>query len=239
MHITGFPEGSPIRPGLGLTDMSTGLLAHGAILAALHSRTTTGRGQHISASLFETQLALLTNIGTTWLNMGIEGKKWGAAHPSIVPYNTYQTKEGMWLALGANNDRQFVVLCERLGRPEVAKEESFKTNAGRVENREVMDGMVAGLIREKTVEEWLTVLEGSGLAHGPVNNIEGALTHQQARSREMVQMVECEEWDAGLLKVIGPPVKFSETKAQVRRRAPLLGEHTEEILRNIGKRCSN
>jgi len=234
MHITGFPDGPPIRPGLGMTDMSTGLLTHGAILAALYARQNTGRGQYISASLFETQLALLTNVGTTWLNTGLEGKRWGAAHPSIVPYNTYQTKEGAWLALGANNDRQFRVLCQRLERTEWATDKRYSTNAARVEEREAVDSMVGELIRQKTTQEWMQVLHGSGLAHGPVNTIGAALQHPQAEAREMVQEVACESWDGEVLKVIGPAVKLSETPARIRRRAPALGEHIEEVLREAG-----
>lgn len=235
MHITGHPSGPPMRPGLGMTDMATGLLTHGAILAALHSRHTTGRGQHISASLFETQLALLTNVGTTWLNTGVDGRRWGAAHPSIVPYNTYQAREGGWLALGANNDRQWKVLCERLGRGEWAGDERLRHNEGRVEAREEVDGMVAGEIGKRETAEWMRVFEGSGLAHGPVNDVRGALTHPQAVAREMVQEVECGEWEGeGGLRVIGPAVKMSETPARVRVRAPRLGEHVGEVLGELG-----
>lgn len=234
MHITGFPDGPPMRPGLGMTDMSTGLLTHGAILAALNARHTTGRGQHISTSLFETQLSLLINVGLSWLNLGVEGRRWGAAHPSIVPYNTYQTKDGSWLTLGANNDRQFRVLCQRFGIPEVAADERFRTNAMRVAQREVVDAMVADNIKQKTMQEWLEELDGSGLAHGPVNTIQRAFEHPQAVARDMVQTVDCEKIEGGELKLIGPAAKFSETKAEVRTRPPLLGEHTDDVLRELG-----
>ena len=234
MHVTGHPGGPPMRPGLGMTDMSTGLLTHGAILAALNARHTTGRGQHISTSLFETQLSLLINIGANWLNLGVEGQRYGAAHPSVAPYNCYQVADGSWFALGANTDRQFKTLCERLGRTDLLEEERFATNASRVEHREVVDRIVAECVIQKTVEEWMRALEGSGLAHGPVNTIERALTHPQAVAREMVKEVDCEKIDGGEGKLIGPAAKFSDTKAEVRTWAPELGEHTGDVLRELG-----
>ena len=213
--------------------MSTGLLSHGAILAALHARHTTGRGQHISTSLFETQLSLLTNVGTAFLNLGVEGRRYGAAHPQIVPYNTYQTKGGDWMALGANSDRQFKTLCKRLGKAQWATDDRYSSNAARVERREEIDGMVAAALAQKTTEEWLKILDGSGLAHGPVNTIAKALSHPQAQAREMVQEIEAPDFKGGRLRTIGPAAKFSESKAQIRSRAPLLGEHTVEVLKEV------
>ena len=234
MHITGHADGPPVRPGLGMTDMSKGLYAHGAILAALYARHRTGRGQKIEASLFETQLSLLINVGNAWLNMGQEGKRYGAAHPSIVPYNTYQTKNGEYLALAANTDRQYQILCERLGKMELARDERFKTNQLRVENREVVDGMLDDTFKTKTIEEWLVVLDGSRLAHGPVNSIQKAFEHPQTQARHMVQSLACDELVGGELKAIGVPVKFSETQGSNRSGPPLLGQHTGEVLGGMG-----
>ncbi|TKA76335.1 hypothetical protein B0A49_02692 [Cryomyces minteri] len=233
MHITGEAGGRPVRPGLGMVDMCTGLYTHGAILAALQARHRTGRGQKIDASLFETQIALLINVGAGWLNLGLDGQRYGAAHPSIVPYNTFETKNG-YLAVGANNDRQFKVLAERIDRLDLLEEPRFRTNALRVENREAMDAIVNDIFKEKTIEEWLAVLDGSGLAHGPVNSIQKAFEHPQTRARDMIQAVECEAAEAGHINMIGVPVKFSETKGTIRARPPFLGEHTAEILEGIG-----
>ncbi|TKA80569.1 hypothetical protein B0A49_00621 [Cryomyces minteri] len=232
MHITGEAGGRPVRPGLGMVDMCTGLYTHGAILAALQARHSTGRGQKIDASLFETQIALLINVGAGWLNLGLDGQRYGAAHPSIVPYNTFETKNG-YLAVGANNDRQFKVLAERIDRLDLLEEPRFCTNALRVENREAMDAIVNDIFKEKTIEEWLAVLDGSGLAHGPVNSIQKAFEHPQTRARDMIQAVECEAAEAGHINMIGVPVKFSETKGTIRARPPFLGEHTAEILQGI------
>ncbi|KAK4539412.1 hypothetical protein LTR36_010975 [Oleoguttula mirabilis] len=234
MHITGHPDGGPVRPGLGMTDMSTGLYTHGAIMAALYSREKTGRGQNISASLFETQISLLINIGANWLNMGRDGQRFGAAHPSIVPYNTWRCEDGIWLTLGANNDRQFKTLCQRIGRTELLDDHRFETNALRVEHRPVMDEILDSVFAAKTSKEWLQVLDGSGLAHGPVNSIQKAFEHPQTVAREMVQPMQWDAVASGEWKGIGVPVKFSETKGSVRERPPTLGEHTENVLSEAG-----
>lgn len=234
MHITGSPEGGPVRPGLGMTDMATGLYTHGAIMAALYSRDRTGEGQYISASLFETQISLLINVGADWLNRGVEGKRYGAAHPSIVPYNTWRCKDGQWLTVAANNDRQFRTLCERVGRPELAEDERYATNANRVEHRALMDEVFEGAFRSKTCEEWLRELDGSGLAHGPVNTIQKAFDHPQTKARDMVRPVEWDAVRSGQWQSIGPAVKFEKTRAATESRPPTLGEHTEEVLRGLG-----
>ncbi|KAK5153044.1 hypothetical protein LTR04_006271 [Oleoguttula sp. CCFEE 6159] len=213
MYITGEAGGRPVRPGLGMVDMCTGLYTHGAILAAIQARHRTGRGQKIDASLFETQIALLINVGAGWLNLGLDGQRYGAAHPSIVPYNTSRRETG---------------------RLDLLEEPRFRTNALRVENREAMDAIVNDIFKEKTIEEWLAVLDGSGLAHGPVNSIQKAFEHPQTRARDMIQTVECEAAEAGHINMIGVPVKFSETKGTIRARPPFLGEHTAEILEGIG-----
>ncbi|OCK79770.1 CoA-transferase family III [Lepidopterella palustris CBS 459.81] len=234
MHITGFPGAKPVRPGVGMVDMATGLYMHGAILAALQSRAQTGRGQHITASLFETQISLLINIGVNWLNLGLEGQRVGSAHPSISPYDVFEAKGGQWFAVGANNERQYKILCERLGRMDLLEDPRFKTNAIRVENRKILDGIVNDIIKTKTVDEWMIALEGSGLAHGAVNSIERAFNHPQIEARGMVETLPVKEVESGEIKHIGMPVKFSETKGQIRTRAPLLGEHTAEVLREMG-----
>jgi len=234
MHITGYPDSGPVRPGLGMTDMSTGLYTHGAVLAALYHREKSGKGQYISSSLFETQISLLINIGANWLNMGVEGERYGAAHPSIVPYNTWKCKDGIWLALAANNDRQYKTLCRLISRTDLADDERFATNAQRVEHRPLMDHVFDNIFATKTSEEWMKVLDGSGLAHGPVNTIQKAFEHPQTAAREMVQAMEWDALASEEWKGIGPPVKFSETKAAIRRRPPKLGEDTVAVLTEAG-----
>lgn len=234
MHITGHPDGPPVRPGLGMTDMATGLYTHGAIVSALYSRDRTGKGQHISSSLFETQISLLINIGANWLNRGVEGQRYGAAHPSIVPYNTWRCKDGQWLTVAANNDRQFRTLCERIGRSDLLEDERFTTNAMRVKHRPLMDEIFDAAFASKSSEEWARILDGSGLAHGNVNSIQKAFEHPQTQARGMVQGLEWEAVKSNEWKAIGAPVKFGETQARVGPRPPLLGEHTGEILTGLG-----
>ena len=234
MHITGHPDGGPVRPGLGMTDMSTGLYTHGAILAALYSREKTGRGQQISASLFETQISMLVNIGANWLNRGQDGKRYGAAHPSCVPYNTWKCKDGIYMALAANSDRQFKTLCQRVGREDLLEDDRFSTNSLRVENRTGVDEALDSIFETKTSDEWLQILDGSGLAHGPVNTIQKAFEHPQTVARDMVQPMKWDALNSGQWKGIGVPVKFSETKGAFRDRPPTLGEHTDEVLSNAG-----
>jgi succinate---hydroxymethylglutarate CoA-transferase len=234
MQVTGHPGAPPIRAGLGMTDMATGLYTHGAIMGALYSREKTGRGQHISASLFESQVSMLINVGVNWLNRGIEGQRHGAAHPSAVPYNAWRCKNDIWMVVAANSEQQYQILCRKVERPELIEDDRFKTNALRVENRKAIDDILADIFITKTSDEWLKVFDGSGLAHGPVNTIQRAFEHPQIEGRDMVLPLEWDALESGGWKGIGPAVKFSETKAGVRRMPPRLGEHTSEVLKEAG-----
>jgi len=177
---------------------------------------------------------LLINIGANWLNMGIDGKRYGAAHPSIVPYNTWRCRDGIWLALAANNDRQFRKLCQLIGREDLPNDERFAVNAQRVEHRPLMDEIFDAVFAAKTSQEWLKLLDGSGLAHGPVNSIQKAFEHPQAEARDMVRDLDWDALESGQWKAIGPAVKFSDTEAEIRQRPPALGEHTGVILEELG-----
>ena len=234
MQVTGHPGAPPIRAGLGMTDMSTGLYLHGAIMGALYSREKTGRGQYISASLFETQVSMLINVGVNWLNRSIEGQRHGAAHPSAVPYNAWRCNNEIWMVVAANSEQQYQILCRKIQRPELINDERFKTNALRVENRAEMDNLLADVFASKSSDEWLKVFDGSGLAHGPVNTIQRAFEHPQVEARDMILPLEWDALESGQWKGIGPAVKFSETKAGVRRMPPRLGEHTEDVLEDAG-----
>jgi succinate---hydroxymethylglutarate CoA-transferase len=206
LHLTGERGGPPVRPGLGLTDMCTGLYTHGAIMAALNARNRTGRGQRIDASLFETQIALLINVAMSWLNLGVEGERWGTQHPSVVPYNAWKTKDS-YLVIGATNDKQFVILSRILGRAGLAGEERFRTNEDRVENREELSEILNGLFKKKTTEEWLELFEGTGMPYGSINNMEKVFAHPQTKARDMVESVECDAAKSGKLDLLGT---FSE-----------------------------
>lgn len=146
LHITGEHGGKPTKPGVGLVDLSTGLYLHGAILAALLARKTTNMGQKIDASLFETQISLLANVGMSWLNIGQEAQRWGTAHPSIVPYEAYQTKDS-FLVIGAVNNKQFSKLATLLGHASLSNEERFKNNNARVKNRAELKILIFQMLR--------------------------------------------------------------------------------------------
>ncbi|ODH23533.1 hypothetical protein ACO22_05383 [Paracoccidioides brasiliensis] len=233
LHITGEADGPPTKPGIGLTDLCTGLFMHGAIIAALQARHQTGKGQKLEGSLFETQVSLMINVASNWLNMGQEAQRWGTAHPSIVPYEAFKTKNSH-IVLGATNNRQFGILADRLGSPYLAHDGRFRTNDSRVRNRVELNGILRELFKSKTTDEWLTIFEGSGMPYGPINNLEKVFTHAQTQAREMIQSIELDAAVDGRFKVTGFPVKFSGTKPSIRSNPPLLGEHTDEILQELG-----
>ncbi|KAF4119660.1 succinate---hydroxymethylglutarate CoA-transferase [Geosmithia morbida] len=234
LHVTGQREGPPVRPGLGIVDMATGLYLHGAILSALHARDHLGEGgQRVDASLFETQISLLINVGMSWLNMGIEAQRWGCEHPSIVPYDAFQTKD-LYIVGGAANDAQFIKLSKVLGLEELAADERFSDNARRVSHRDELSAVIKEVFRNKTTAEWIAIFETEGLPFAPINNIEKAFQHPQIRARDMLRQVSHTAAQSGRINLIGPSVKFGTTKAYIRREPPLLGQHTEEILEAIG-----
>lgn len=165
MHITGHRDGPPAKVGVAITDLTTGLYTCNSVMAALLGRVKSGRGQHLDVALSDCQVASLANIASSCL---ISGKpdtgRWGTAHPSIVPYKGFKTKDGD-VMLGGGNDRLYGVLCQRLGKPEWVSDKRFITNADRVKNRETLEEMIESVTRTKTTKEWLGVLEGSGMPY--------------------------------------------------------------------------
>ncbi|KIV82816.1 hypothetical protein, variant [Exophiala sideris] len=233
LHITGEPNGPPTKPGVGLTDMCTGLYLHGAILAALYTRQQTGVGQKVDASLFETQVSVLANVAMTWLNTGEEAKRWGTSHPSIVPYQAFKTKDS-YLVLGAVNNRQFKILTERLSLPELPEDARFVDNDTRVLNREVLKPILDEAFAARSTDDWLAIFEGSGMPYGPINTLQKAFEHPQIEARRMVDIVPHEAAASGSIKILGIPVKYSNTKPSIHSPPPLLGEHTDVVLQELG-----
>lgn len=182
--------------------MATGLYMHGAILAALRARDVTGRGQRVDASLFETQVSMLTNVGLSWLNLGIEAQRWGCQHPSISPYDAFRTKD-RYLVCGATNDGQFVALCKLLGLDSLPTDERFATNPRRVENREILTPIFNEVFATKTTDEWMEAFEGTGLSFAPINNMEATFSHQQTIARDMIGDVPLEAASRGRINLIG------------------------------------
>lgn len=234
LHITGTAKdggGEPAKVGVAMTDLATGLYAHGAILAALLQRSHTGRGQKIDVDLLSTQLASLINVGANYLNAGREAQRWGTAHESIVPYQAFRTASGGWLTIGTGSDQQFAALCERLGRSELPADKRFAGNSERVANREAIVRIVSECIAAESTEYWMERFEGASFPVGPVNSMAEVFADEHVQASGLVQ--ELPHAAAGSVRVVGPPVRYSEAANTARTAAPLLGEHTDEVLREV------
>jgi len=230
MSITGEPDGPPVKVGVAMTDICTALYAHGAILAALYARDRTGTGQRIDVSLLETQIAALINIASSYLNAGEIPGKWGTAHVNIVPYQAFQMKDGHMI-IGAANDRLWVKLCEGIGLPEVAHDPKYATNAQRVEHREEIVRLLEARLATKTRKEWEAILAPLGIPCGPINRMDEVFADPQVQHLQMV--MEAEHPQAGTIRMVRNPVSFSRMPVDLRQVPPRLGEHTEEVLRDM------
>lgn len=229
MHITGSRDGPPVKVGVAVTDLTTGLYTSNAIMAALLARARTGKGQHIDACLSDCQVATLSNLASSALISGEKDSgRWGTAHPSIVPYRSYKTLDGDIL-FGGGNDRLFGVLCDKLGHPEWKTDPRFVTNSLRVKHREELDSMIEEITKQKTTQGWLEIFEGSGMPYAAVNDIQGTLNHPHVQARGMVK--EIEHPACGPIKLVNTPVKYSHATPGIRTPPPTLGQHTDEILR--------
>lgn len=212
--------------------VTSGLLAHGAILSALYERTISGLGQRVDTSLMEAQLSSLVNVASNYLISGKDtSKRLGTGHPSIVPYQSFECKGGKYLSLAVGNDGQFRDLCKALGRAKWSRDMRFLTNSDRVRNRSVLIAMLEEIFKSESVEHWLEAFENKGFPCGPVRSIEEAFNCPQALERNMVE--EIDHPKCGPIKVVGVPVKYSRTPCGVRTPPPLLGEHTKHILMDI------
>jgi succinate---hydroxymethylglutarate CoA-transferase len=232
MHITGARDGPPVKVGVAVTDLTTGLYTANAVLASLIQRSTDGQGQHLDVALSDCQTATLANIASSVLVSGQrDGGRWGTAHPSIVPYKGFKTADGD-IMLGGGNDRLFGIICERIDRPEWKDDARFVTNALRVKNRDVLEQLIEAETRKKTTAEWLRVLEGSGMPYAAINDVKDTLEHEHSRARGMV--TEVQHGSCGNIKVVSPPVKYGkEGMVAVRSPPPTLGEHTSVVLRQL------
>lgn len=232
LHITGEEGGGSVKPGVAITDVLTGLLAHGAVLAALRERDLTGHGQWVDTSLMEGQLSSLVNIGSNYLTTGQDhSKRYGTAHPSIVPYQAFKCIDGGEIMVCVGSDLQFKAFCEGLGMPEISINAQYKTNDLRVKNRDTLLKIIKERISSMPRKEWLQRFEGLRFPFGPVRSIKDAFEDPQAQFREMTLNVDHPK--CGTIRMAGYPVKYSRTPLTVRLPPPLLGEHTTEILRDV------
>jgi crotonobetainyl-CoA:carnitine CoA-transferase CaiB-like acyl-CoA transferase len=229
MSLTGSKGGPPTKVGVALVDVVTGLDAVVGILAALRARDASGRGQRVEVSLFEASVAALVNQAANHLLGGVVPRPMGNEHPNIVPYQVFEAAD-RGFALAAGNDRLFARTCEVLGRPDLAQDERFATNGARVRNRDTLIPLLAGAFAARPAADWLVALERAGVPCAPVRGLDEVFASPEGR--EMVQVVD--DPVRGGLRLTANPIRLSETPSDQRRPPPRLGEHTDEILRELG-----
>jgi len=230
LHVTGDPAGPPTKVGVAMTDLATALYAHGAILAALLQRRETGKGQWIQCNLLATQVSCMTHLASNWLNCSVESSRWGSAHMSIVPYQTFPTSDG-FLTIGCGNNNQFAELCSRMGEADLSREEKYSSNERRVENRLELVGKLSKVLGSKTNSQWCEAFKGVSFPYGPVNKMSEVFEEPQVQHLELQQKIA----HPGLgqeVSVVGPAVNYSGSENRVRGPPPALGQHTDQVLRD-------
>lgn len=231
MSISGEPEGAPMKVGLAIVDVTAAMNAAISILAALRERERTGRGQYCDIALLDSQLGWLVNRASNYLVSGAEPGRYGNGHPNICPYDAVRASD-RWFNLTVGNDVQFRRLCTVIGADELADDPRFITNPDRVQHREELLELLAPHFLEKTAQEWLDLFRRERIACAPVNTIPEAIKDPQVEAREMV--VGMPHPTAGEVKLVGSPLKLSNSPAEYKRHPPLLGEHTGEVLEEMG-----
>ena len=231
MSVTGEPGRPPAKVGVPLTDLGAALFALSAVLAALYYRTRTGRGQYIDTSLIEAGIALSVWESAQYFAEGVTPEPLGSAHRMFAPYQAIRCSDG-YITLGAANDRLFRWTCELLGHPEWVQDPAFANDTLRVRHRDVLVAQIEAITIQQTREYWLSQFDAAGIPCGPINNYAEAYADPQVQWRGMI--AEVDHPTLGRLRMPGPPVKMSETPPRANRRAPLLGEHTREVLREAG-----
>ncbi|HEF4733444.1 CaiB/BaiF CoA-transferase family protein [Burkholderia multivorans] len=234
MSITGerdgVPGGGPQKAGVAIADLATGLYSTIAVLAALAHRDRTGEGQYIDMALLDVQVALLANMNTNFLASGTPPVRWGNAHPNIVPYQTFQTSDG-WIIVAVGNDGQFRKFVEAGGRPELADDERFATNPARVRHRDTLVPILAEMVKTRSKTAWIDALEAAGVPCGPINDLAEVFANEQvvARGMEVALPHPC----GADVKLVRNPVRMSATPPDTRTAPPLLGAHTDDVLRDM------
>ena len=231
MSVTGEPGGPPVKAGIPLTDLGAGLFAVTGILAALHHRTRTGEGQHIDTSLVEAGIALSVWEATEYFSSGRAPQPMGSAHRMSAPYQALACADG-YVTVGAANDRLFERLCHLLGHAEWTREPNFADDTARVANRQALAERIEAVTRTRPRAHWLALFEEHGVPCGPINTYADVFADEQIAARNMV--VQTDHPTLGRLRTLGTPLKMSRTPPRPGRAAPLLGQHTDEVLREAG-----
>ncbi|HKJ53843.1 MAG TPA: CaiB/BaiF CoA-transferase family protein [Gammaproteobacteria bacterium] len=230
MSVTGEADGQPMKVGVALADILTGLYAANAIQAALLHQRATGEGQYIDMALLDVQVAALANQAMNYLGSGENPRRLGNAHPNIVPYQAFQTGDG-YIILAVGNDSQFARFCALAGRPELAGDPRFHTNSARVEHRDSLVPRVAEIMRGKSSAAWLEALNSQGIPCGPINEIDQVFDDPQVRARGL--RLQLEHPSAGSVASVANPIRLSRTPIDYRLAPPLLGQHTDEVLSRL------
>ena len=231
MSITGEPGGPPVKSGTSIADINAGILAALGIVSALVARATTGRGQMVETSLMEAAIQQTYWQAAIYLATGKNPPPTGSAHILTAPYQAFPTKDG-WINVGGANQPNWERIVKVIGRPELAQDARFLTNGDRMKNLASLTPLIAERLKTRASADWIREFEAAGVPVGPVNKIGEMLADEQVRARDMV--VEVDHARAGRVKALGHPIKFSETRGEVKRAAPLLGQHTREVLGELG-----
>jgi crotonobetainyl-CoA:carnitine CoA-transferase CaiB-like acyl-CoA transferase len=234
MSVTGEPDGAPgggpQRAGVPIADIITGMYASIAICAALAHRAQSGKGQHLDLALLDSQIALLAYQNTNYFATGKPPRRIGNLHPNIVPYQPFRAADGE-VILACGNDNLYRKFCEAAGCAELASDPRFETNGKRVENRVELTRLLGEIFRKRSKKDWVELLDAAGVPNGPINDIAQVFAEPQVKARGV--RIEVEHPVAGRLPMVASPMRFSGTPLEHKRPPPLLGEHTEEVLREL------
>jgi glutaryl-CoA transferase len=225
MSVTGEVDGEPQRVGTPVGDISAGMFACMSILAALYVRKSTGKGQHIDISLFESAVSLLGNVASNHLISGEEAVRYGNGHPNIVPYQAFRTRDG-YIVVSCGNDRLYQSFCSLLGRDDLAVDPRFISNPQRVRNRKALIPTLQDLFLQRDTADWLVELRAAGIPCGPINTVRQVFNDEHLQARGLIW--ECDHPTAGPIKLSGSPIHFSDTPTRLYKAPPLLGEDSEE-----------
>jgi formyl-CoA transferase len=230
MSITGPSQGEPYKVGVAIADITAGMFACNAIMAALFKRERTGEGQRIDISLLDSQIAWLANVASNYLISGEEPVRFGNAHPNIVPYQVFRARD-TYFALAVGNDLQWAKFCQILHRAEWINDSHFATNASRVGNREILIPLLEQILAGQEAGYWLAKCEEAGIPAAPINTVRDILNDPHVRSRGM--LAHMEHPTAGMISLVGSPMRIPTNPTSMRKPPPLLGQHTREILHDL------
>ncbi len=234
MSITGerddLPGGGPQKAGVAVTDIITGMYATVAILAALQERHNSGLGQHLDIALLDSHVAMLANQNSNYFNSGVAPQRAGNAHQNVVPYQVFAASDGH-LIVATGNESQYRAYCRAIGAPELGDDPRFATNRMRLANRELLVGLLTEIMRQGRRDDWIAKLEAVGVPCGPINDIAQAQAHPQAQARQLRR--DLPHPAGGVAAVTASPLRLSASPVEYRRAPPLIGEHTEEVLREV------